>query len=383
MQTSKNQKIRWAAWTCVAAAAALLSACGGGSSDGDVNRITSVKVMGDSLADSGTFGYKFTVQSAQPTGQGSTALWTDQIATQYGTSLCAHYRFSGGSFAPQAGCSNYAVGGGRINATAAAGSPLSIPQQLRDAAAQGYGKGDLVLLDGGGNDAADLVTSYLIAAVDQGASLQQLLATKLDAATLQALLAIGPSALPEAGGLYMQALAKDWAANIRSQVLDQGAPRVAVLNVPDISLTPKLQLVLQQVTQQQGEEAAQQLQALISGWVQTFNQQLAASLAGDSRVVIADFFAELNNQVRQPQKYGYTNVNNSACAPSGMDAQGLPSYDLASCTAAGLSAHIPAGESAANWWQSYVFSDDFHPTSRGHAQLGKAVAASLAQAGWK
>ena len=48
----------------MAAVAALVAACGGGENA----PITSVKVMGDSLADSGTFGLKFTVQGTSPTG---------------------------------------------------------------------------------------------------------------------------------------------------------------------------------------------------------------------------------------------------------------------------------------------------------------------------
>ena len=36
--------------------------------------------MGDSLADSGTFGLKFTVQGTAPTGAGSTAIWPERVA---------------------------------------------------------------------------------------------------------------------------------------------------------------------------------------------------------------------------------------------------------------------------------------------------------------
>jgi len=53
-------------WVLLALASLLIAACGGGGSDGSTRvQITSVKVMGDSLADSGTFGFKFTVQGAQ------------------------------------------------------------------------------------------------------------------------------------------------------------------------------------------------------------------------------------------------------------------------------------------------------------------------------
>ena len=51
---------RKALWVSLAAAS-LLVACGGGGADtSPVAPIKTVKVMGDSIADSGTFGFKFT-----------------------------------------------------------------------------------------------------------------------------------------------------------------------------------------------------------------------------------------------------------------------------------------------------------------------------------
>lgn len=47
----------------------LLAACGGGDELAPKAKISKVYVMGDSLADVGTFGFKFTVQnSADPKG---------------------------------------------------------------------------------------------------------------------------------------------------------------------------------------------------------------------------------------------------------------------------------------------------------------------------
>ena len=49
-------------WVAVAAATVGLAACGGGGgSTTPAAKVTTVKVMGDSLADSGTFGFKATV----------------------------------------------------------------------------------------------------------------------------------------------------------------------------------------------------------------------------------------------------------------------------------------------------------------------------------
>jgi lysophospholipase L1-like esterase len=43
----------------------------------------------------------------------------------------------------------------------------------------------------------------------------------------------------------------------------------------------------------------------------------------------------------------------------------------------------PAGATGgANWWQTYAFSDGFHPTPLGYQLLSQLVAKSLASAGW-
>ena len=61
----------------------LLAACGGGGGADTTPKakVTSVKVMGDSLSDSGTFGFKFTVQGSAPTGAGSTMIWLTALSS--------------------------------------------------------------------------------------------------------------------------------------------------------------------------------------------------------------------------------------------------------------------------------------------------------------
>lgn len=139
------------------ATAVLLAACGGGDP-----AITSVKVMGDSLSDSGTFGLKFTVQGSAGTGAGSTPIWPELVADDVADTdaLCAYYRVNPVTQAAtvQTGCTNYAVGGGRINHFDNPQDPRSITLQLQQAAQVhgSYKSSDLLLVDGGGNDAADL-----------------------------------------------------------------------------------------------------------------------------------------------------------------------------------------------------------------------------------
>ena len=175
-------RMQWAVRAAVASAvAALLAACGGGGSDtGTATSVSSVRVMGDSLADSGTFGYKFTVQGTAATGAGSSAIWPERVAATYSQTLCPRYVFTGTSFNVNAACSNYAVGGGRINNFTAPTSPVSITRQLQDAGAAGYNGSELVLIDGGGNDAADLIGAYLSIQRDTGAAYRAVLSSLLD-----------------------------------------------------------------------------------------------------------------------------------------------------------------------------------------------------------
>ncbi|ASI69949.1 MULTISPECIES: SGNH/GDSL hydrolase family protein [Diaphorobacter] len=372
-------------WVAVAVSAAVLAACGGGGADTTpATAVTAVKVMGDSLADSGTFGLKFTVQGTAPTGAGSTAIWPERVAASYGRTLCPHYVSAGGSFSAKADCTNYAVGGGRINNFTAPTSPVSILQQLKDAGAAGYAAGDLVLIDGGGNDAADLIGAYLGASRDGGKAYAALLGTVLDAATVNSLLAGGATGMAQAGGAYMQALATQFAATIKAQTLDKGATRVAVLNMPGVTLTPKFRMVLASISAANGAAAAAQAQTLFDGWVQAFNAKLAAALAGDGRLTVVDFYASFKDQAEHPAQYAYTNVTTPACPATGVGSDGLPTYSFPTCTAAALSAMTPpAGATGgADWWKSYGFADSFHPTPFGHQLMGQLVSRSLSQAGW-
>ncbi|NML43958.1 phospholipase [Ramlibacter sp. G-1-2-2] len=372
-----------------ASAAAILSACGGGGDPaGPRVAIARVVVAGDSLADVGTFGYKFTVQDS--TNAAGFPIYPQIVAQNYGiASQCNFYKYTGTTFAanPTAGCTNFAIGGGRIVVPTAQGgatNPQTVPTQLATAATAmgGYSGTDLVLVDGGGNDAADLVTAYLGAATGAAglANYQTFLAQQLDAATIAAALQ-QPNGGAVAAGLYMQKLADTYYAAFKASALDKGATHVAVLNVPDITLTPKFQAVLVGVTRAQGATAAATLQAAIRQWISGFNTELNAKVAGDARVAVVDFYADFTDEVNNPAAYGLTNATTPACPATGTDSSGLPTYDFPTCTSAALDAAPPAGL-AAGWWHTWTFSDSFHPTPYGHHLLAASISRRLARAGW-
>lgn len=393
------KNIRWK--LAALGAAVIVAACGGGGAEPPSSRagIKSVKVMGDSLADSGVFlgipgfGRLFSVENS---ASEPNTLWTERIAASLGVpTLCNVYKYTGTTFIanPVAGCTSYGVGGGRINNPASDGgtaSPVSILKQLQDAgAASNYAATDLLLIDGGGNDAADLVGAYLKAATDGGVAYAALLSSVLPPATVATTLAGGAAGAAQAGGLYMTALADTFFAAIKTNALDKGARQVAVMNMLGITNTPRFQMVLDSIAAASGGGAAgatarAQAEGLFRSWVVAFNQELAGKFAGDSRVTVVDAFTTFDDQVAHPAQYGLTNVKTPACPITGVGADGLPTYTFQTCTAAALSAQTPpAGATGgADWWKGYLFSDGFHPTPYGFELLGQLVSRSLATAGW-
>jgi len=190
--------------------------------------------------------------------------------------------------------------------------------------------------------------------------------------------------MAQVGGAYMMALADKFHGSIDANALNKGAMRVAVLNMPSIDKTPRLQQLLGGIAATAGAEASAQVQGLVKAWVETFNKQLAARFAGNSKVVVVDFYTSLNDQVAHPEQFSLTNAKNTVCPITGVGGDGLPTYTFPTCTAAALSAMAPpAGATGgADWWKTYAFSDSFHPTPYGHQLLSQLVSRSLAQAGW-
>ena len=380
-------------WPAAALLSAVLVACGG-SDGGDTTprqSVTAVKVFGDSLADSGTFGgLRFTVQGTD------SLIYPERVAITYGLSKgCNFFAFNGTTFVanPTPGCANFAIGGGVINGAASgltAADPRIVSVQLASAGAAGnFASGDLLVIDGGGNDAAALVGAYLAAATDGGASYLRLLGTQLTPAQVGAAGAGGAPGLAGAGVTYSKALADTFYGQIKSLALDRGAQRIVLLNMPGITNTPRFQTVLDSIAAASGggtagTTARGQSEALFKSWVEAYNSQLATRFAGNSAVVIVDFHTAFNDQIAAPAQFALTNVKTPACPITGVGSDGLPTYTFTTCTATALSAATPpAGATGgANWWKTYAFSDGFHPTPYGHQLVAQLISRALANAGW-
>ena len=371
------------------ALASALAGCGG--SGNGYNLLTA----GDSLSDTGTYGFRFTVQGTE---SAPNLVWTELVAAAVTVAApCPRYRVGAdGKVTANASatqCNGYAVGGAQINLsdqTSPGGdaTPMSVLQQIRDMARERNTvlARELILIGGGGNDAAtvfglwlqwqsetDPAKSATLLAAWKALMTEVLGAARVNAAgTPQALSALGPE--------YMAALADNLVATMRTELFSNNAKRVVVANVPDIAQTPRMKAVLSPLKQLADQTAYVTANTYASTLVTQFNDRLSAQLAGESRAGIFDLRASLNAWVNQPPAT-LTEVNTPACPQTGTS-QGIPTYTLSSCSAASLAAI--AGGRAANWWESYLFSDDFHPTPRGHQMAADIVVREvLRDRGWR
>ncbi len=370
----------------VAFAALILTACGGSAGDDPPVVTSAVKVVGDSLNDSGTFGIKFTVQGATT----PYPIWTERVATAVSVpTLCPRYTAALVVKPAPSTCTSYGVGGATINppGTLNDATPRSVVHQLKDVRAQGpYNPQDLLLVDGGGNDLADLTSAYLKVPTDAGAAFESLVEELLTSPEM-----VAAGSREAAATAYATKLADLLANAISTEALDRDAQRVVVITAPDITRTPKFLAVLAGVKSQvdgaggDGTAQAAAVKALVNQWVMAFNTQLKTRFNLHPRVAVVDFYAELNKWLDWPADYGLTTTNTStpACPRIGTDGDGLPIYSIATCTDASLSAAPPVGESGPDWWKRYVFSDDFHGTPRTNELMANLVIKTLEAKGWK
>ena len=378
-----------------AASLALIAGCGGGKGDTQAAAPAAssapvaagtppprVIVAGDSLADVGTFGLKATVQSSANPAAGY-PLYPEIVARDLGAgSLCNFFSSGDGLvFKTNTGCTDFAVGAAQVvNSVSRGGSllPYSLQHQLEKAVEANGGAwhaGDLIVIDAGANDALGLAESYRGArkgSTSDQAIYAALLEQQLDTSTISQALA-QPDGGSVAAGLYMQRVAQTLWTAVKANTLDKGATRVVLLNVPDLTLTPKFRTIVAEISAAEGAAAGTAFQAALRQWVAGFNTELARLAAGEQRVALVPYFEDLTAEVTNPAAFGLTNVTDASCPPAG---------DFPACTDAALDAAPPAGL-APGWWKTWAFSNEFHPSPRGHELLAASVERTLARAGWR
>ena len=386
-------------WAAVAASCAVVLAGCGGASDGSNTTpktiVPSVKVFGDSIMDSGTFGYKFTIQG--PDKANPYLLFPEIVAANFGVpKLCPFFNFNGTTFLPNTACTNFAVAGARVNnlvnstpGAASNTSPFSVTYQLATGSAT-LAPTDLVIVDGGGNDLAELVGAYLGASTPAGVvAYMTALGTLLPPTTVATIIGAVPTAtsMGNAGGAYAQAIGTTLAASIKANVIAKGVSKVVVINAPDVTITPRFQAVLGAVAAAGGTAQRDAVQAAARAWTQALNASLAAGLAGTG-VQLWDFYTEGAKMIATPGQFALTNTSTPACpkVAGGISSVGLAALDfaptIAACNSTSMSANIPVGETSANWWKGYAFSDQFHFTPATNQLIAQSINLQLAKAGW-
>lgn len=347
-------------WTGATLFALLLAACGGGD---DAPNYDNVVSFGDSLSDVGTYrtagvaargGGKFTVNG--------NAIWVESVAADRGLAApCAAQvgLLSTGAVAAlaqapafQSGCYGYAQGGSRVTnpigpnnaALLALGDPsgqyghLTVPvvtQIARHLAAVGgrFSGRELVTVLAGGNDVFLNLASI-------GANPGQI--------------------TPTAAVTNLGMAGAELAAYVRTQLLANGAKYVVLVNLPDVSQTP-FAGTLDAPTR-----------ALINQMSATFNEQLAAGLAGASDVLLVDAYARGREQFAAPASFGLSNVTGTACDLAATAFNGFVLGSLG-CNATTL---------AAGDVSRYQYADGVHPTPYGHQLLAEYVLQRMRDVGW-
>ena len=400
------------------ASSTLLVGCGGGGGGSSEQSTPTVRVIafGDSLTDSGAYGGKYIVNNATAFGEGSNSIWVDSISQALGVDEpCPFFRHNGAgdeylnaSYTTALSCANFAVGSGRINARSAvaaapaglsaAASPRSIPAQLATAASVlTYSAGDLVLISASGNDAIDLFSGLatLLAASDPTAvnavltsvsSIDAgLIASTVQAAVLEELAELEGRTQIEAtldGTLsgyvrlstaYLAGLAGGLKEQVTSNVLDRGAVKVVIQNMPNVLATPAFQALIAGAGLSAEQTAT--AEAVIADLVGVYNVQLASVFASDSRVIIYDLYSLTNEatDAAGAEALGFANTTFPSC---GQVSAHLCSEQLASAT-------VLAGVGASADWQSFLWADALHPGELAHDVVAQRLISLMQTRGWQ
>jgi phospholipase/lecithinase/hemolysin len=407
--SKKRSAVRVTQIAIASAAFALLAACGGGSSSNNSSSSTpaggvnlQVVSFGDSLSDVGT--YAPVIQASFGGGRFTTnpgEVWTQKVAEYYGGTLTAAYQ--GGFGQPLVAKSGYgyAQGGSDVvnpqgegwapNNMAATTVPVVTQVANYLSAHSSFNGNQLVLVNGGANDIFQFSTAANLTAL--GTALQ----TQYPVLVGKGLLPNTPAGQVQFIAGYLQQLptpqiaqaAAALAAQIQTMV-NSGATHVVVSTVPDIGNTPQ---------GVQANAAAPGTAALLSGITAAYNGMLVQSLTslgllGTGKVIVADAFTWLDQQLPNYQALGFTVSNTgTACNLTSMVANAT-AYATANPSATnGLTPAqygsqfgsslfcSPQTYTVAGADQTYMFADLVHPSTHMHALFAQFVQQQVAATG--
>jgi outer membrane lipase/esterase len=299
----------WLRKAALAAGVALtLAACGGGSGQVEPFEPTRILAMGDQTSRLEADGRKYTVNALV---EGGTALdcethplWVQIVAEVFDLAF------------PQCPGENTAPTGVMLATNGAKAADI---QAQVDAVAASFTEDDLVTMLVGANDIIELYAQF-------------------------------PTRSEDDIGAELRARGRTWGAQINRVAL--AGPAVLVVTVPDVGKTP---FALAEESANAGRAA------LLTRLTDQYNAGMRLEIINDGRMIgLAFGDLEVQNIVRFPGAFGFSNVTEAAC---------LASAPLPTCTTATL----VTDADAINW----LWADDRHLSPGGHNRLG-AIAASRA-----
>jgi phospholipase/lecithinase/hemolysin len=391
-------------WALTATAVALLAACGGNdptvAGSGEPagapttkGSFTAVVSFGDSLSDVGTyapatsltgngaapyFGGKFTANSATAT------IWVENLATTMGlVTTPAEVGFAGTSVkcpvalsvpALAGTCTAYGQGGARVtdpNGIGKSTGALTVPvkTQIANHLARftSFKASDLVLVWGGNNDAFIQFGAFSAQAtqIQADAAAGKLTADQANTALFQA---------QSNAQAAMKVAALELAGYVRTEILAKGGKYVAVLNLPDSTLTPF------------GSTLPASARPVLTALVDTFNLWLKDGLAGQP-VKLVDQNISGKDVYANPAKYGLTNNTVPTCDAAKIQAITGGAVTDGSSLFCNSTAGAPYNGirtingvfADVNTWQ---FADGVHPTPGGHKVISSLLVEQLKAYGW-
>jgi phospholipase/lecithinase/hemolysin len=390
-------------------ASLLLAACGGGDPEQAASSstaaalhaprsFTSVVSFGDSLSDVGTYtpatvipgtdppiylGGKFTTNSA------TSRIWIENIAGKLGVTVTpAEVGFGPYSTACPAAaqglastCTAYGQGGARVtdaNGTRHAAGALTVPIKTQIARHlanfQRFKSTDLILLWAGSNDLlweleqdptvnpdSFVIRLFQIQAQAQAGVIS---AEQAQAQVYGALLASQAA---------MKTAALELSGYIRDEVIAKGGRYVAVLNLPEPTVTPEGAGIA---------AASPFLGAAMSSFAEAFNTGLQEGLAGQP-VQLIDIRSFINDVVAHPAAYEMANTSVPACDATKMATitNGAVTDGFALFCNATRKAPYNGLRDGANV-HTWFFADGNHPTTGGHKLISGEVLRQVRSFGW-
>ncbi|WP_206997452.1 SGNH/GDSL hydrolase family protein [Trinickia mobilis] len=374
-KTQPKSLLRVAQTAAACAALALLAACGGGGSSSSSTSSSTppggvsllVVSFGDSLSDVGTYspvilpsfgGGKFTTNPGQ--------IWVQDIANYYGGTVTPAYLGGFGQPLTASTGLGYGQGGARVNQTPGIGTPqataMPISWQVQQylSAHGSFNSNQLVVIEGGPNDV--LLAAAAIAANPTNPTV----IAQQEANVVNAAVAL---------------------AGIVGQIIQNGATKVVLANLPDIGKTP------QGISSSDGGAL---LTSLSAGFNTALSTALTAGgLANSSSLIQLNTFQFIDSAVANYASNGFSVSNTgTACNLQAMVtnatayAEQNPSVLSPGETAAEFGTAFgqslfcsPQTLTVAGADQTYMFADTIHPTTHLHALFAQAVEQTLAAKG--